>query len=49
MLIGGRNQQVYRRVIERSPKEIDRVYKKCLADPSSECIEDIWGLEGKQT
>lgn len=49
LLIGGRNQQVYRRTIERSAEELSKIYAKFLKDPSSERIEEIWGSEHKMT
>ncbi len=47
LLIGGRNQQVYRRVIKKTPEELSSIYKKCLTDPSSERIKEIWRSEEK--
>ncbi len=49
LLIGGRNQQVYRSTIERSAEELEKTYTKCLTDPSPDRIEEIWGSEGKMT
>ncbi len=49
LLIGGRNQQVYRNTIERSAEELEKTYRKCLTDPSPERIEEIWGSEHKMT
>lgn len=48
ILIGSRGQQVHRKNIEKNPEELDKIYKKCLNNPSSECIEDIWGLNNKR-
>lgn len=47
LLIGGRNQQVYRKTIERSASELEIIYKKCITNPSTERIEEIWGNENK--
>lgn len=47
LLIGGRNQQVYRRNIDRDPKELAKAYKKCIDNPTLESIQDIWGSEDK--
>ena len=49
LLIGGRNQQVYRHKIERSAEDLEKIYKDCLSDPSPDRIEEIWGSEHKIT
>ena len=47
LLIGGRSQQVYRRIIKKNPKELTKIYQNCLANPSIDFLKKIWDLEDK--
>lgn len=47
LLIGGRNQQVYRKVIEKTPDELTKIYKNCLANPTIESLKKMWDLDDK--
>lgn len=47
ILIGGRNQQVYRRIIKKTPEEVTAIYNECIKNPSMESIKKIWDLKDK--
>lgn len=47
LLIGGRNQQVYRKVIEKTPDELTKIYNECVANPTIEVLKKIWDLDNK--
>lgn len=47
LLIGAKNQQIYRRTIEKTPEQLDSIYKKCIVDPTPECINEFWGEENR--
>lgn len=44
LLIGGRNQQVYRKIIEKSPEELIKIYNECIKNPCMDRIKDLWDL-----
>ena len=43
LLIGARNQQVYRKIIKKTSEEINRIYNQCLNNPTTAHLEEIWG------
>lgn len=47
LLIGGRNQQVYRKIFKKTPKELKKIYQDCLANPSVDSLREMWDLEDK--
>lgn len=47
LLVGGRNQQVYRKIVQKTAKEVTDIYNRCIANPSIESIKAIWDLQDK--
>lgn len=47
LLIGGRNQQVYRKIVQKSAEEVTDSYNNCIANPTIESIKRIWDLQDK--
>lgn len=47
LLIGARSQQVYRKILEKSPDDLSKIYRRCIVNPTIECIEAIWEREDK--
>ncbi len=48
ILIGGRNQQVYSKVIKKTPKQLSKIYDKFIENPTIDSIKDIWDLEDQE-
>lgn len=48
ILIGGRNQQVYSKVIKKTPEQLTTIYNKFIKEPTMDCIQDIWDLENQK-
>lgn len=47
LLIGGRNQQVYRKTVQKTAEEVTAIYNRCISKPSIESIKAIWDLQDK--
>lgn len=45
LLIGGRNQQVYRKTIEKTPEQLTKIYKDCISNPTQEVLKKIMDWE----
>lgn len=48
LMIGAKNQQVYRKIIEKTPEELTKIYNKCIANPTMESLSDVWDLSDKK-
>lgn len=43
--IGARNQQVYKKTIKKTSEELNKIYERCISNPSSEYLNELWGLD----
>lgn len=42
LMIGARNQQIYRKIIEKEPRELDEIYKRAIDTPEEYLFSEIW-------
>lgn len=45
LLIGGRNQQIYRKTVEKTPEELQEIYSECIKNPTIDFLVKIFDLD----